>query len=103
MSAEANKQLLRNFYADVWHCKTPAYDEYLAPEAAAYRQAIENAKASQPDIHFELGEMIAEGDTIVARWTVGAGVLPGGVTEGISIWHLRDGKILDREAFIQPA
>jgi hypothetical protein len=28
--------------------------------------------------------------------------LPGDVTEGISVWHIRDGKITDRQAFIQP-
>jgi ketosteroid isomerase-like protein len=95
MSADQNKQILRRFYEDVWHAEEPAYDQYLAPEAASYRQQIEELKAANPDIHFDLGEVVAEGDTVVAVWTSQA--VPG--AEGISIWHFKDGKITDRTAY----
>ena len=95
MSAEQNKQTLRRFYEDVWHAEEPAYDQYLAPEAAGYRQQIEELKAENPDIHFDLGEIVAEGGTVVAVWTTPA---MAGV-EGISIWHFKDGKITDRTAY----
>jgi ketosteroid isomerase-like protein len=95
MTAEQNKQTLRRFYADVWHAENPAYDTYLAPEAASYRQEIVDLKASNPDIHFDLGEIVAEGDTVVAVWTTPA--VPA--AEGISIWHFKDGKITGRTAY----
>jgi predicted ester cyclase len=105
MSAEENKQTIRRFYDEVWHTKgEPAYDAYLASEAAEYRGQIEELRATYPDVHFDLGEMIAEGDAVVARWTWRGthrteGVHSGG---GVSIWHLRDGKITDRWACSDP-
>lgn len=95
MSTDQNKQTLQRFYEEVWHAANPAYDQYLAPEAASYRQQIEGLKAEYPDIHFDLGEVVAEGDTVVAVWTSQA--VPG--AEGISIWHFKDGKITDRTAY----
>jgi ketosteroid isomerase-like protein len=95
MSAEQNKQTLRRFYEEVWHADNPAYDTYLAPAAASYQQQIENLKAENPSVHFDLGEIVAEGDTVVAVWTTQ--VMPG--VEGISIWHFKDGKITDRTAY----
>ncbi len=97
MSAEQNKQTLRQFYANVWHADNPDYDRYLAPEAASYRQEIEGIKASNPDVHFDLGEIIAEGEAVVAVWTTP--VFPD--QEGISIWHLKDGKITGRTAYLR--
>jgi ketosteroid isomerase-like protein len=90
-----NAQILRDFYENVWHSSTPAYDEYLAPEAADYRAQIQELKAENPDIHFDLGEIVANGDTVVAVWTTPQ--MPG--VEGISLWHFRDGKITGRTAY----
>jgi hypothetical protein len=95
MPADQNKQIIRKFYDDVWHAENPAYDAYLAPEAASYRREIEELKTSNPDVRFELGEIVADGETIVAVWT--SPVLPG--VEGISVWHFKDGKITDRTAY----
>ena len=95
MSAEQNKQTLRDFYANVWHSTQPEYDNYLAPEANGYRQEIQNIKESNPDVHFDLGELVAEGDSVVAVWTTK--VLPD--KEGISLWHFKDGKITGRTAY----
>jgi ketosteroid isomerase-like protein len=92
MSAEQNKQRLREFYENVWNADDPDYDSYLAPEAADYRQFIEERKAAEPDIHFELGEIIAEGNTVVAVNSTAA--RPG--IEFLSLWHFKDGKITDR-------
>jgi predicted ester cyclase len=95
MAAEQNKQILTQFYDNVWHSSNPAYDTYLAAEASAYRTEIEGLKAENPDVRFELGEIVAEGDTVVAVWTTAA--MPN--VEGISIWHFKDGKITDRTAY----
>lgn len=97
MSAEQNKQTLRQFYANVWHTDNPDYETYLAPEAASYRQEIEGVKASNPEIHFDLGEIVAEGDTVVAVWTSQA--FPN--QEGLSIWRVKDGKIMGRTAYLR--
>lgn len=95
MSAEQNKQRLYEFYENVWHTDNPDYDSYLAPEAASYRQFIEEEKARTPDIRFELGEIVAEGDTIagVTSTTSRPGV------EFMSLWHFKDGKITDRTVY----
>jgi predicted ester cyclase len=95
MAAEQNKQILTQFYDRVWHSSTPDYDTYLAPEASAYRKEIEEIKTTNPDVHFDLGEIVAEGDSVVAAWTTAA--MPN--VEGISIWHFKDGKITDRTAY----
>ncbi|CAN5604092.1 hypothetical protein BH23CHL2_BH23CHL2_36700 [soil metagenome] len=95
MSAEQNKQRLRDFYANVWHADDPDYDAYLAPEAASYRQEIEEGRAANPGVHFDLGQIIAEGDAVVAVWTTSA--IPN--VEGISVWHFQDGKITGRTAY----
>jgi predicted ester cyclase len=57
-----------------------------------------------PDIHFEIEEIIAEGDTVVARWTLTGtqsgpflGIAPTGRkirVGGMSMDHLRDGVLV---------
>jgi ketosteroid isomerase-like protein len=102
MSTDDNKATIRRFYDEVWHTNgEPAFDRYLAPEAASYRQQIEALRATYPDIHFDLLELIAEGDAVAAHWSWRGTHRTEGVHEGsgVSIWHLRDGRIVDRLAY----
>ena len=80
-------------------------DELYAPELApAARRWITPFRASFPDVHMEVIELIAEGDKVVGRFTCSAthlgawlGHAPTGRrferVDEVSIFRLRDGKI----------
>lgn len=82
MSTESNKQLIRDFFDQVWN---------QGDESAIARFIAENAGGNDPDfgtgregftqqwrawqsafsnLNFAIEEIIAEGDTVVARWTL---------------------------------
>ncbi len=62
---------------------------------------------------FEVHETVAEGDAVVVRWTVHGthqgvlwGMPPTGKTfaiEGVNIFRVRDGRIVERRSFLDPA
>ena len=116
MSIEANKAIVRRFQEELWKGNFAVLDEYvpegvwLTPEG---REALKAGKLAamrlMPDLTFTIEEMIAEGDTVVFRWTL-AGThvndipTPLGVAKatgkkvvhrGFSLHHLKDGKIID--------
>jgi steroid delta-isomerase-like uncharacterized protein len=116
MSTEANKAIIRQFFEDVWNRgDEAAIDRFVAEEAAGndpdfgkgregFRRQWRQWQAAFPDIHFEIEEIIAEGDTVVARWTLTGthqgeflGIGPTGRTirvGGISLDHLKDGVLV---------
>jgi steroid delta-isomerase-like uncharacterized protein len=81
---EANKQLLRRFFEEVWNQKkAAAIDEFLAPDCiayglpdpdailrgpAAFKQVHQVFVGAFPDIHIDVLDLIAAGDRIAARW-----------------------------------
>ncbi|MBA3449969.1 MAG: ester cyclase [Chloroflexia bacterium] len=116
MSTEANKNLIRDFFEQVWN---------QGNEAAIARFIAENAAGNDPDfglgragfteqwrkwqdafadLHFEIEEMVAEGDTVVSRWTLTGthtgpflGIAPTGRAirvGGMSLDHLQDGVLV---------
>jgi steroid delta-isomerase-like uncharacterized protein len=116
VSIEANKALIREFFEQVWNQgHEEAIDRFIAEDAGGNdpdfgmgREGFKNQwrkwRNAFPDLHFEIEEIIAEGDTVVARWTLTGtqsgpflGVAP---TErkirvgGISMDHLRDGVLV---------
>ncbi len=68
---EANKTLVRRLVEEVFNGgRLEVIDELYAPElAAAARRWITPFRASFPDVHMELVELIAEGDKVVVRAT----------------------------------
>lgn len=116
MSTEANKALIRTFFEEVWN---------RGDEAAIARFIAADAEGNDPDfgmgregftrqwrvwqaafsgLHFEIEEMVAEGDTVVSRWTLTGthtgpifGIAPTGRdirVSGMSLDHLRDGVLV---------
>ena len=116
MSTEQNKELIRAFFDEVWN---------QGDESAIARYIAENAAGNDPDfgmgregftnqwrqwqaaftnLHFQIEEMIAEGDTVVARWTLTGthtgpfmGKEPTGArikVNGMSLDHLKDGVLV---------
>jgi predicted SnoaL-like aldol condensation-catalyzing enzyme len=78
------------------------YVPALAPEAKAW---IASFQVSFPDVHMEVIELIAEGDTVVGRFTCSGahlgdwlGYAPTGrrfeVVDEVGIYRVRDGRIV---------
>jgi hypothetical protein len=72
--SEANKSVVRRLVDEVFNGgHLEVLDELYAPElAAAARRWITPFRASFPDVHMELVELIAEGDKVVGRFTCSA-------------------------------
>jgi hypothetical protein len=71
---EANKTVVRRLVDEVFNGgHLEVVDELYAPELApAAKRWIAPFRASFPDVHMELVELIAEGDTVVGRFTCSA-------------------------------
>jgi predicted ester cyclase len=103
---QANKAVIRRLVAEVLNGgRLEVIDELYAPELApAARRWITPFRASFPDVHMEVVELIAEGDKVVGRFTCSAthlgdwlGHAPSGRrferVDEVAIFHLRDGRI----------
>jgi steroid delta-isomerase-like uncharacterized protein len=116
MSLETNKECIRQFFQRIWNDgEEAAIDEFIAEEAAGndpdfgigregFRRQWRQWRAAFPDLHFAVEELVAEGDTVVSRWTLtgthrgefmgvpatGRAIRVG----GMSLDHLRDGKLV---------
>ena len=69
--SETNKAIVRRLVDDVLNGgRLEAIDELYAPELAGpARRWITPFRASFPDVHMEIVELVAEGDTVVGRFT----------------------------------
>jgi ketosteroid isomerase-like protein len=105
--SEANKAVIRRLVAEVLNGgRLELIDELYAPELApAARGWILPFRASFPDVHMEIVELIAEGDKVVGRFTCAAthlgewlGRAPTGRrferVDEVAIFRLRDGRIV---------
>jgi predicted ester cyclase len=106
VSEHNNKAIVRRLIEEVLNGgRLEVLDELYAPELApAARRWITPFRASFPDVHMEILELIAEGDAVVSRFTCSAthlgewlGHPPTGRrferVDEVSIFRLRDGKI----------
>jgi predicted ester cyclase len=104
---EANKAVVRRFVEEVANGgHLELIDELYAPELApATRRWIAPFRASFPDVHMEIVELIAEGDKVVGRFTCSAthlGAWLGQAATGrrfervdeVWIFRFRDGRIV---------
>ena len=105
--SEANKAVVRRLVDEVLNGgRLEVIDELYAPELApAARGWIAPFRASFPDVHMEVVELIAEGDKVVGRFTCSATHLgtwldqaPTGRrferVDEVAIFRLRDGRIV---------
>jgi steroid delta-isomerase-like uncharacterized protein len=128
MSIEANKAIVRRWYDEFWNAeKLDVLAELLHPDYVfgegygAGAPSVEGIKEANlfwhrvlPDLHFTIEDMIAEGETVVVRWTARGthqgdwemelGTIPASgqatTTPGTSSYYLRDGKIIRDENHI---
>ena len=105
--SEANKAVVRRLVDEVLNGgHLEVIDELYAPElAGAARRWIGPFRASFPDVHMEIVELVAEGDKVVGRFTCSAthlgewlGHAPTGRRferiDEVSIFRFRDGRIV---------
>jgi predicted ester cyclase len=105
--AERNKAVVRRLIEEVLNNgHLDLVDELYAPALApAARRWIAPFRASFPDVHMEIVELVAEGDKVVGRFTCSAthlgawlGHAPTGRrferVDEVSIFRLRDGRIV---------
>jgi predicted ester cyclase len=105
--SEANKTVVRRLVNEVLNGgNLELIDELYAPErAGAAKRWITPFRASFPDVHMEIVELIAEGDKVVGRFTCSAthlgawlGHAPTGRrferVDEVSIFRFRDGRIV---------
>lgn len=129
-AAEGNRAVVRRYF-DRWanHADTAVADQLMVPDLelinppgrvtslADYKRSMVGFHEAFPDLCFEVEELIAEGDRVVARWTfrgtnrgVFQGQPPTGRTvvfTGTSTFRLQDGRIhqiwvnMDRHGLLQ--
>jgi predicted ester cyclase len=103
--SEQNKATVRRLVEEVLNGgRLEVIDELYAPQlAGAAKRWIAPFRASFPDVHMEIVELIAEGDKVVGRFTCSAthlgewlGQAPTGRrferVDEVSIFRFRDGK-----------
>lgn len=111
-----NKQIARDFFQRIW-CdhEEAAIDEFIAENAAgndprfgvgreSFRRQWKKWLIGFPDLHFAVEELVAEGNTVVTRWTLTGthtgeflGHAPTGKrvnVGGMSLDHLDDNGLL---------
>jgi predicted ester cyclase len=104
---DQNKATVRRLIEEVLNGgRLEAIDELYAPELApAAKRWITPFRASFPDVHMEVVDLIAEGDKVVGRFTCSAthlgewlGHAPTGrrfeQVDEVSIFRLHDGRII---------
>jgi steroid delta-isomerase-like uncharacterized protein len=84
MSADENKRVVRRFVDEVWNDgNVDVIDEIISPNAIDHnpnpgqpagsegvKWVVRTFRAAMPDLHMELHDQVAEGDTVVNRWTI---------------------------------
>jgi len=119
MSLEENKDIARRFVR-VWDTDDiSVLDELAAADirvsypilpgpirgVGAFKEVLAGVRAALPDIAIEIEEVIAEGEFVVAPWTMSGthlgelmGIPPTGkrvAWHGITIYRIKDGKVID--------
>jgi len=120
LTAETNKAVVRRLYEELLDAgDLGAADRLCAPEYVAHflppgatpgieglKQLVGLYRAALPDLHFELEDLVAEGDTVAARATTSGthlgpfmGAFPTGrrvTVAGIDTFRLADGRIVEQ-------
>lgn len=115
---ENNRKAAANFFEEIWNKKDEsAIDRFIAVDAAgndpkfgvgreSFRLQWKKWISAFPDLHFDVQEIIAEGDRVATRWrltgthtgTEYLGVHAQGAkisVDGVSIDTIKDGIVLE--------
>ncbi len=123
MSVAENKIIVRNFWQEIWNkANFDAADDLVAPNFLLYlpanpeplqgseglKQWANTVYTAFPDMHYQIEDEIAEGNTVVTRWKFSGThkgafqvIPPSGkqvTMMGISIFRIADSKITEDRA-----
>jgi predicted SnoaL-like aldol condensation-catalyzing enzyme len=114
MAADQNKDVVRQFITDVLSGgRMDRIDELLAPgyvnrafgvDRSAFKELLAGLAAALPERRFDVEELIAEGDAVVARFAAEMRH-PGGKTvavRGLTYYRLADGRIVEDDPVTTP-
>ncbi len=114
MPADHNKDVVRRFITEVLSGgRLDRVDELLAPnyvnrafgaDLPAFKEMLAGLVAALPERRFDVEELIAEADAVVARFTLELRT-PSGETisvRGLSYYRLADGKIVEDDPITTP-
>jgi predicted ester cyclase len=122
MSTEQNKAVVRRFMTEVLSGRNVGVaDEVLAPnyanlstgaDLAGFKGFLTGIKSALTDIRFDIDDLVAEGDAVVARWKMEAnhtgslmGELPTGKrlsARGLTYYRLDNGRIVEDDPLSTP-
>ena len=122
MSTEQNKAVVRRFMMEALSGRNVGTaDEVLAPnyvnrmtgaDLAGFKQMLTGMSVALSNVRFDIEELIAEGDTVVARWKMEAthtgslmGESPTGKTissRGLTYYRLANGQIVEDDPLSTP-
>ena len=122
MSTEQNKAVVRRFMMEALTGRNlDVADEELAPDyfnfmtganLAAFKGMLAGMSAALTDVRFEIDDLVAEGDSVVARWRMEAthsgslmGESPTGKTissRGLTYYRLVNGQIVEDDPLSSP-
>jgi predicted ester cyclase len=122
MSTEKNKNIVRRFITEALSGRNLSLaDEVLAPnyvngltggDLAAFKGMLTGMSTALSDVRFEIDELVAEGDSVVARWKMEAthtgslmGETPTGKrvsSRGLTYYRLVNGQIVEDDPMSSP-
>jgi len=122
MSTEQNKEIVRRFVTEALSGRNLGLaDEVLAPnyvnrmtgaDLAAFKGMLTGMSTALSDVRFEIDDLVAEGDSVVARWKMEAthtgslmGETPTGKrvsSRGLTYYRLVNGQIVEDDPISSP-
>ena len=122
MSTEQNKAVVRRFMMEALSGRNVGLaDEVLAPnyvnrmtgaDLAAFKGMLTGMSTALTDVRFEIDDLVAEGDAVVARWKMEAthtgslmGEAPTGKrisSRGLTYYRLVNGQIVEDDPMSSP-
>lgn len=122
MSTEQNKEIVRRFVTEGLSGRNLSLaDEVLAPnyvnrltgaDLAAFKGMLTGMSTALSDVRFEIDDLVAEGDAVVARWKMEAthtgslmGETPTGKrvsSRGLTYYRLVNGQIVEDDPMSSP-
>jgi predicted ester cyclase len=114
MGTEQNKAVVRRWMTEVlWSGNVDLVDEFVAPDYVnramgdadreGFKAILGGMQAVMADARMEIESLVAEGDEVVARWTVEVPTTGKTISaRGLTYYRLADRRIIEDEPFVTP-
>jgi predicted ester cyclase len=114
METDHNKDVVRRFMTEVLvGGQIDRMDELVAPsyvnrafgvDLAGFKEMLAGLAAALPDRRFDIEDLVAEGDAVVARFTGEMRDVNGNTTSfrGLTYYRLADGRIVEDDPMTTP-